>query len=305
MNTSCRPSIKPPCLASASPLFLQTTAGPIVAFRGVVFLAILAFVVGCSRHEPDSKNEKPLRLGSTTSVQNSGLLDELVQSFHKSSNIEVLPIAAGSGQVLEMARRGDLDIVIVHSPKAEDELVADGFGLKRHTFMQNNFVIAGPPSDPANCKGAKTVNEALHRIVAANSTWLSRDDESGTNVREQQLWNAAKINTSDWASKRLIKTGQGMGATLRIAGEKSGYTLTDNATLVMQQATHGLRICFEGDETLANVYSMIVVNPQKNPHANITAASAFVDFVKRKETLKLISNFGPKGVKEGLFTPID
>jgi tungstate transport system substrate-binding protein len=238
-------------------------------------------------------------------VQNTGLLDELAKAFTEKTQIEVLPVAAGSGRVMEMGRRGDLDILIVHSPKAEDQFVADGFGVKRHSFMKNDFVIAGPKSDPAECYKAKSVQEALQKIVDSNCTWVSRGDESGTYVREKQLWADSAIQTSGWAEKHSLKTGQGMGATLRIAAEKDGYTLTDRATLVLLQSTCDLQVCFAGEDVLRNVYSVIVVDSEKHSHVNTDAANAFVRFINTRETRQLIAQFGRERNRLSLFTPLD
>ncbi len=247
---------------------------------------------------------KPARpdmiLATTTSTQDSGLLDVLVPAFQKATGYQVKVIAVGSGAAMQMGERGDADVLLVHSPAAEEKFVADGFGIERTLIMHNDFVIIGPTADPAGLKGSKTVAEVMKKIADKKATFISRGDNSGTDVLEKNLWKAANVAAPKGQSWYL-ETGQGMGATLTVAREKQGYTVTDRATLLAFTGKTDLPILLEGDPALLNVYHVIVLNPAKLTKTNTDGGRAFKDFLMNAETQKMIGDFGKEKYGQPLF----
>ena len=221
--------------------------------------------------------QKNLILATTTSTQDSGLLDVLIPVFEKKTGYFVKTIAVGSGQAMTMGQKGEADVLLVHSPDAEKKLVAEGFGVNRMIVMHNDFVVVGPPADPAGIKGSKTTPEAFKKIAAANALFLSRGDNSGTHAKEKGIWKAAGINPE--GQKWYQQTGLGMGQTLNVAAEKKGYTLADRGTWLALKKNLGLPILMEGDPILLNIYHVIQVNPAKWPKVNAGGAKAFSDFM--------------------------
>ena len=241
-----------------------------------------------------------LVLATTTSTQDSGLLDVLVPMFEEETGWNVQVIAVGSGQAIEQGSRGDADVVFAHSPAAERAMVEAGDGVERVLIMHNDFVIVGPESDPAGVADAATINEAMTAIANTESPFISRGDDSGTHALELRLWEAAAIEPGgSWYEE----SGQGMGATLQIAGQRQGYTISDRATYLSQQDTLDLEILFEGDKSLLNVYHAIVVNPEVHPGVNADGANAFVEFLVRGDVQQLIGEFGVEEYGEPLFFP--
>jgi len=270
-----------------------------------VMLSVIISLSACApqpaaTQAPPEPAIKEIILATTTSTQDSGLLDVLVPIFEGQSGYTVKTVAVGSGQALKMGEEGNADVLLVHAPTAEKELMAGGFGAERFLVMHNDFVIVGPADDPAGVKGGGSAVEALKKIASSSATFVSRGDDSGTHKAELALWKKAEIDPQgDW----YVESGQGMGATLKIAGEKTAYTLTDRATYLATREGLGLEILVEGDPVLLNVYHVITVNPEKWPKVNNAGASAFAQFLIADETQKVIGEFGVDKYGQPLFTP--
>jgi len=245
--------------------------------------------------------QKNLILATTTSTQDSGLLDVLIPVFEKKTGFFVKTIAVGSGQAMAMGQKGEADVLLVHSPAAEKKFMADGFGVERLIVMHNDFVVVGAAADPAAIRGAKTTPEAFKKIAVGSALFLSRGDNSGTHAKEKTIWTAAGIKPG--GQKWYQETGLGMGQTLNVAAEKKGYTLTDRGTWLSLQKNLGLPILKEGDPILLNVYHVIQVNPAKWPKVNTAAAKAFSDFMVSAETQGIIRTFGVAKYGGPLFFP--
>ncbi len=274
-----------------------TKKGLMVVAIALVFLLGMAWPVFAAA--PAQKN---LILATTTSTQDSGLLDVLVPLFEKKTGYFVKTIAVGSGQAMAMGQKGEADVMLVHSPAAEKTFMADGFGVERMIVMHNDFVVIGPTADPAAIKGGKSTPEAFKKIAATGALFLSRADKSGTHAKEMTVWKAAGINPS--GQKWYQETGLGMGQTLNVAAEKRGYTLTDRGTyLALQKNLAGLPILVEGDAILLNVYHVIGVNPLKWPKVNAAGAKAFSDFMVSAEVQGVIKTFGVDKYGAPLFFP--
>jgi len=234
---------------------------------------------------------KELILATTTSTQDSGLLDVLVPLYEKQSGDKVKVIAVGSGAALELGRKGNADVLLVHSPAAEEAYMKEGAGVNRTRVMYNDFVLVGPVADPAKIKGQKDVTAAMKAIADGKAQFYSRGDNSGTHAAELALWKAAGLAAPKGQSW-YAETGQGMGATLTIATEKAGYTVSDRATWLANADKAKLPILVEGDVKLFNVYHVIPVNPEKHPKINKDSAEAFRKFMVAKDTLAVIGSFG-------------
>ena len=243
-----------------------------------------------------------LILATTTSTQDSGLLDVIIPLFEQETGYKVQTVAVGSGQAMTMGQEGNADVLLVHSPAAEVAFMAAGWGKDRLLIMHNDFIIVGPSSDPAKIKGLTAV-EAFKAIAAAGASFISRGDNSGTNTKELSLWKSAKIDPVGTKAAWYIESGQGMGATLTIASEKSAYTLTDRATFLANQANLQLAILTEKDNALLNVYHVITVNPDKWPKVNYVGATAFMNFMLEASTQKVIGEFGLDKFGQQLFIP--
>jgi len=245
--------------------------------------------------------QKNLILATTTSTQDSGLLDVLIPIFEKKTGYFVKTIAVGSGQAMAMGQKGEADVMLVHSPAAEQKFVAEGYGVNRLIVMHNDFIVVGPPADPAGIKGEKTTPEAFKKIAATGALYLSRGDNSGTHAKEKGIWKAAGINPE--GQKFFQQTGLGMGQTLNVAAEKRGYTLADRGTYLSMKKNLGLEILKEGDPILLNVYHVIQVNPAKWPKVNAAGAKAFSDFMVSADTQGIIKTFGVEKFGGALFFP--
>lgn len=248
-----------------------------------------------------TKASGTLILATTTSTQDSGLLDVLVPMFEKESGYTVKAVAVGSGQAIEQASRGDADVVLVHSPDAEKKMVDAGDGIERTLVMHNDFIIVGPKDDPAGVKSATTTNDAMKAIATKGARFTSRGDNSGTNALELKLWKA--INVTPKGQSWYEESGQGMGATLQIADQKNAYTISDRATFLAQKKNLSLEILFQKDKALLNVYHVIVVNPRKHAGVHVEAARAFAAFVVRKDIQDVIGKFGVDTAGAPLFFP--
>jgi tungstate transport system substrate-binding protein len=261
----------------------------------LLFLPIVT--PACSSKAPEAST---LLLGTTTSVMDSGLLEPLIALFEQSSEVRVKPIVAGSGAVLEMARRGDVDLVLVHSPQDEKRYVDAGDLLPGALVMTNDFLIVGPREDPAAVRAAHTAVQAMTRI-GARGTFVSRGDGSGTERLEQRLWERAKVEPQ--SLKRRLETGTGMGATLHVADQRNAYTIVDRGTYLSARARLRIVPLFEGDTALLNVYHVYRVNPARHRRFNADAANRFADFVVSPPAQRFIASFGQAQYGEPLFRP--
>ncbi len=240
-------------------------------------------------------------LATTTSTQDSGLLDVLVPRFEQERGYRVKPVAVGTGQALALGERGEADVLLVHAPESEKKFMKTGAGVDRRLVMYNDFVIVGPPSDTAGIRGIASATAALTRIASSEAPFFSRGDDSGTHKKELALWEAAGVPKP--AGRQYEETGSGMGQTLRVASEKGGYTLTDRGTYLSLRGTLDLEILVEGDPPLLNVYHVIGINPKKFPSVNAEGAEAFGDFLVSPEAQKLIDGFGREKYGQPLFVP--
>ena len=240
-------------------------------------------------------------LSTTTSTQDSGLLDVLVPVFERQSGLTLKPVAVGTGQALALAARGEADVVLVHAPALEKKYVADGKLLNRRLVMYNDFIVVGPENDPAKIRGEPRAAAALAKIAAAGARFVSRGDKSGTHLLEQALWKEAGVTP---AAPWYIESGQGMGATLTIADDRRAYTLTDRATYLAFSRRLTLTTLVEGDRALFNVYSVMEVNPANGPRVNAAGGKAFADFIVAPATQALIRAFGVEKFGRPLFVPI-
>lgn len=240
-------------------------------------------------------------LATTSSAQDSGLLDVLVPLFEKQSGYRVKTVSVGTGQALALAAKGDADVAFVHAPSLEKTYVANGKVLNRRLVMYNDFVVIGPKNDPAKVRAAKSVIAALQAVEKAKARFVSRGDHSGTHRLEKSLWQAAGIEPNgSW----YIESGQGMGATLGIANERNAYTITDRGTLLALAQRVSLPIVIEGDRLLLNIYSVLEVNPASGPRVNAAGARAFADFMVAPQTQNVIKSFGMDKFGRPLFVPV-
>jgi tungstate transport system substrate-binding protein len=270
--------------------------------QNLLFFLIVTTVLAVSAAAvPARAASKNIILATTTSTQDSGLLDVLIPIFEKETGYFVKTIAVGSGQAMAMGEKGEADVLLVHSPDAEKKFMAKEAGINRKLVMHNDFIIVGPPADPAHIKGAKTSVEAFTKISRAGALFLSRGDNSGTDAKEKKLWKTSGINPA--GQKWYQETGLGMGQTLNVAAEKKGYTLADRGTYLALKKTLGMAILVEGDAKLLNVYHVIEVNPVKWPKVNTAGAKAFSDFMVSIKVQQLIGTFGVEKFGSPLFFP--
>jgi len=261
----------------------------------ITFLAMKPIV-----HEV-SAQQKNVILATTTSTQDSGLLDVLIPVFEKKTGYFVKTIAVGSGQAMAMGQKGEADVLLVHSPAAEQKFVIEGYGINRRLIMHNDFIVVGPASDPAKIKGSKTTVDAFKKIATAGSIFMSRGDNSGTHSKEKDIWKAGSIKYE--GEKWYQQTGLGMGQTLNVASEKKAYTLADRGTYLALKKRLDLDILVEGDAILLNIYHVIEVNPAKFPKVNAPGGKAFADFMVSKEVQDMIKTFGVDKFGSPLFFP--
>jgi tungstate transport system substrate-binding protein len=239
-------------------------------------------------------------LSTTTSTQDSGLLDVLVPLFEKQSGYAVKTISVGTGQALALGAKGDADVVLVHAPSLEKKYAAEGKLLNRRLVMYNDFFIIGPKNDPARITSVKGATAALQAIARAKANFVSRGDNSGTHALENALWKAAGVERKgSW----YIEAGQGMGATLGIANERNAYTISDRGTYLAFGKRVSLPILLEGDRALLNLYSVLEVNPANGPRVNSAGGRAFADFMVTPQTQQVISKFGVEKFGQPLFVP--
>jgi tungstate transport system substrate-binding protein len=268
---------------------------------GIALLALLVTVL--MTVSVQAAGGKVLKMATTTSTDNTGLLDELAPQFQAATGIELQWTATGTGKALKLGENCDVDVLMVHAPAAEKKFVADGFGVDRREIMYNDFVIIGPAGDPAGIKG-KSIKEALSAIKASQSVFVSRGDNSGTHKKELSLWKAAELPVPEKESW-YVQTGQGMLATINVAAERNGYTMTDRGTYIKYEdnmkGNPPLKIVVEGDKALLNQYSVIAVNPSRCSNVQNDLAQAFIDWITGAEAQKAIADF--KLLGKPLFTP--
>ena len=263
----------------------------------ILMIAASLILVNCA---PKPSNPT-LILATTTSTQDSGLLDVLVPLFEEQTGYTVQTVAVGTGQALQMGEEGNADVLLVHAPSSEVTFMDAGYGRDRFLVMHNDFIIVGPANDPAGIRNVNSVIEALTRIYNSGSTFISRGDDSGTHKKELALWKSTALDPA--GQSWHLETGQGMGATLTVASEKGAYTLTDRATYLAQRENLQLEILLEGDPPLLNIYHVITVNPDKWPKVNYEGALAFANFMTDPATQAVIAEFGLDKFGQPLFYP--
>jgi tungstate transport system substrate-binding protein len=263
-----------------------------------VALCVAAALVFASTAFALPEGSRRLRLATTTSVENSGLLAHLLPTFEQRCACDVDVIPVGTGQALKLGSGGDVDVVIVHAPDLEEEFVKLGHGVDRRTFMANDFVVVGPVADPAGIRGSNDVVAALTKIAGAQQRFISRGDQSGTHYREVQTWGRAGIHPEgDW----YLEAGQGMGAVLTMAANMPGYTLTDRGTFLSRADKLGLEVLASDDPTMVNPYSVIPVNPERHEWVDHEGAVTLSDWLCGEEGQRLIGEYRVGG--EALFQP--
>ena len=285
--------------SSLSPFLLrwQKILLIILGLMVVSYLFLSGVLLMLARREKKAE----LTLATTTSVQDSGLLDVLLVPFEAENRCKVKVIGVGTGQAIRLAKEGNVDIILVHDPPQEEMFVKEGYGVRRYSFMYNDFVIVGPKEDPAHIRGGREGDKALKKIGASKSTFISRGDDSGTHRKERELWRLAGIEPSGgW----YIEAGTGMVGTLRIANERRAYTLTDKGTYLAHRKELDLAILVEGDENLHNLYSVIPLSKEKYPHINYQLAMKLVEFITGVEGQDIIRTYGQKEYGQPLFFPL-
>jgi len=260
--------------------------------------AALVVALACSAAALPALAQNVIKLSTTTSTENSGLLVHLLPMFEAKTNSRVHVISVGTGKALELAKNGDVDVTLVHARAAEDKFVAEGHGVNRRDVMYNDFIIAGPSSDPAGIKGSKDVLQAMKKIVDSGAKFISRGDNSGTDLMEKAYWK--EIGTQP-QGKAYVSAGLGMGEVLNMAAELQAYTLTDRATYSAYRAKTGLVIAVEGDKRMFNPYGIIAVNPAKYKDINYKGAMQLIDWITSDEGQKAIAAF--KVDRQQLFFP--
>jgi len=259
--------------------------------------AILAGVLSL----PAMAEDKSIILQSTTSTASSGLYDAIVPTFADKSGIQVNVVAVGTGQAIKNAMNGDGDVLLVHAKSAEEKFVAEGYGAERFDVMYNDFVLVGPPADPAGISGMKDAPAALEQIAASQAAFASRGDNSGTHKKETALWKAAKVDPAGASGSWYRETGSGMGATLNAAVGMGAYTITDRGTWISFKNKGDYKILVEGDDNLFNQYGMILVSPDKHPRVKAAEGQAFIDWILSKEGQGAIAAYQMNG--QQLFFP--
>ena len=279
--------------------------GALVSWRlacGARRLAALAALVAPVAPGRLAAQRPDVILATTTSTRDAGLLDSLLPVFEQESGYRVKVVAVGSGQALEMGRRGDADVVLSHAPESERALVDSGYFVRRRLVMHNDFVIVGPAGDPAGLRGTSDAVAAFQRLAQRAATFVSRGDRSGTHQRELALWRKAGV-TPPSSGGWYVESGQGMGATLQLADEKHAYTLSDRATYLAWRDKVQLALLVEGDPLLYNVYHVLELNPKNAPRINVAGGRAFADFLVAPATQARIAEFGRARFGRSLFEP--
>lgn len=260
--------------------------------RLLALLLLLALVL------PAGAGPRDLVLATTTSTQDTGLLDVLIPRFERESGLKVKVIAVGTGQALELGRRGDADVLLVHAPAAEEAFMKEGHGAERKPVFYNDFVLVGPAADPAGVREARAPGAALTAISRSGALFISRGDDSGTHKKEQALWKEAGLTPQ---GKWYVSAGAGMAEALRMASEREAYTLSDRGTYLALSRTLRLKVLFQGGESLRNPYAVITVSPTRHPTVNAAAARRFEAFLLSPDTRRLVASFGKEKYGMPLF----
>lgn len=260
--------------------------------------SLIAVLLCATLASPLAVGQQVLRMSTTTSTENSGLLKWLLPAFEAKTGMKVNVIAVGTGKALELGKNGDVDVCLVHARKLEDQFVADGWGIDRRDVMYNDFIVAGPVADPAHVKGSHDAIAAFRQIAASGAKFISRGDNSGTDVMEKEYWKLAGTRP---AGASYVSAGLGMGEVLNMAAEMGAYTLTDRATYGAYKARTGLAILVEGDKRMFNPYGIIAVNPARHQGINYKGATLLIDWITSPEGQARIASFKPAG--EQLFFP--
>jgi tungstate transport system substrate-binding protein len=263
----------------------------------LVITIAAALAPGCRANSKD----REVVLLTTTTTKDSGVLDAIIKDFEASHPYKVKPIVAGSGDVLKQAANGEGDVVLTHSPEAEQEWMAKGHGTSRRLVMYNDFIIVGPPADPAGIKGMAP-DQALAKIAEKAAPFVSRGDQSGTHIRELKLWKGASVDPRGKPWYR--ETGQGQGLTMDVASQTSGYCLTDRGTFLVNEKRLGMAVLVEGDARLRNIYHVMTMDATKFPRVNDAGGKAFADYVVSADGQKLIGEFGKDKFPQSLFKPV-
>jgi tungstate transport system substrate-binding protein len=268
--------------------------------RSILFGAALAAGLGLT-FGPATAQDKYITVASTTSTENSGLFGHILPMFQEETGIEVRVVAVGTGQALDMGRRGDADVVFVHAPAAEKAFVEEGSGVQRIPVMYNDYVIVGPASDPAGIKGDKDAVAAMGEVAQAEAPFASRGDNSGTHKKELSLWQEAGVEVAGASGSWYRETGSGMGPTLNTAAGMGAYALTDRGTWISFENKQNLEVLVEGDQRLANPYGIILVNPEKHPHVKQEMGQKFIEWITSEEGQQAIADYKLGG--QQLFFP--
>ncbi|GGB87633.1 substrate-binding domain-containing protein [Pseudoduganella buxea] len=262
--------------------------------RALILLPALAALAFCG----GAHAQQVLKLSTTTSTENSGLLAYLLPAFEAKTGMKVQVISVGTGKALELAKNGDVDVTLVHARAAEDKFVAEGWGVDRRDVMYNDFIVVGPVADPAGIKGGKDVLAAFGKLAAGQARFISRGDNSGTDIMEKAYWKQAGTQP---AGTRYVSAGLGMGEVLTMAAELQAYTLTDRATYGVYQAKTGLAVMVQGDPRMFNPYGIIAVNPARHPGINYRGAKQLIEWITSNDAQARIAAFKPAG--QQLFFP--
>jgi len=262
------------------------------------FLSSWLIILLCSVSFLSAAEVERLKMATTTSTDNSGLLTVLNPPYEKRYGVRLDVISVGTGKAIRLGKNGDVDLILVHAPGAEKKFVDEGSGIEREPVMHNDFVIVGPENDPVGLNSAKNIQEAMSILMQNKSVFVSRGDDSGTHKKENRLWEmVGDIPSGEW----YLSVGQGMGTVLRIADDKQAYTLTDRGTFLAFKDKIKLKVLFENDDALFNPYHVIMVNAKKHPHTKIDLARKYSDFIRSKEGQDIIRNFKVNGKR--LFHP--
>jgi tungstate transport system substrate-binding protein len=274
--------------------------GSLVRLAVLLMLVLIVLPIRVAAQGTPAPGPKDVILATTTSTQDSGLLDVLVPLFEQQTGYHLKPIAVGSGAAMELGEKGEADVLLVHSPAAEEEFMASGYGVDRHLVMYNDFIIVGPKDDPAGVKNTDNALDAMKAIASSESPFISRGDDSGTNKLELSLWEKAGIEPNgSWYQE----SGTGMGDTLNIANARDAYTITDRGTYLALGDQLDLVVLSEGDKDLINIYHVIAVNPDRYDTLNVAGAQAFIDFMLAPSTQRVIGDFGKQEFGQALFMP--
>ena len=277
---------------------LKNTLIRFLLLSTIVFSALIYSTAAYSKTDGESKL---IRLATTTSTENSGLLRYLLPEFEKDAGYKVHVISVGTGKALRMGRDGDVDIILVHALKAEQKFVEEGYGVKRYPVMYNDFVIIGPEKDQEAFKDSKNVVDVLSKIANNKMRFISRGDDSGTHKKELSLWKSADTSPNSKTDNWYVEAGQGMGKVLQMADEMGGFTMTDRGTWLAYKDKLASKIIFQGDPAIFNPYGIIAINPKKHAHVNKTGANALIKWITAEKGQRLIGDF--KVANEVLFTP--